>query len=197
MNPIEMLIAERVELALTLNFRCELANPDNGQPMSKEERRGVLTRLFGEMVKGMGVERFAETPVERLDQFAVISVVKSHDTGGMLKSLVNSFMIAYGHPETADRAFAALLTLEALRGEVAGDRGQTSRNQRLVAAASALDDTLTQQFPLHTTTAPAFRIIVGADRLFVSALEPIRNLPHEICGVPVEFMPLGPAPVTH
>ena len=61
------------------------------------------------------MERFLETPVERLDQFAVMSVVKNHDTAGLLRSLLNSFMIAYGCPETADRAFAALLELEALR----------------------------------------------------------------------------------
>ena len=119
-SSIESLIQHRVDVALANRFRCELASPTNGQPLTTEERRRTLTILFAEIAKGMGLERFLETPVERLDQFAVMSVVKNHDTSGLLRSLVNSFMIAYSCPETADRAFAALLELEALRAELAG-----------------------------------------------------------------------------
>lgn len=125
-SPLSDLIAERVDVALAHRFRCELANPETGQPLSVPERRGALTVLFGEIAKGMGIERFAETPVERLDQFAVMSAVKNHDTAGLLRSLVNSFMITYANPDTADRAFEALLQLEALRAEVAQARGQQS-----------------------------------------------------------------------
>ena len=119
---IDDLIRQRVDLALANRFRCELASPASGRPLTPEERRHTLTILFTELARGMGMERFLETPVERLDQFAVMSVVKNHDTAGLLRSLLNSFMIAYGCPETADRAFAALLELEALRAEIADKR---------------------------------------------------------------------------
>ena len=136
--PPEVLIRQRVEVALSNRFRCELASPTTGQPLPPEERRRTLTILFTELAKGMGLERFLETPVERLDQFAVMSVVKNHDTAGLLRSLLNSFMIAYSCPETADRAFAALLELEALRAEIADARHQPTKNPVLEAAATAL-----------------------------------------------------------
>lgn len=179
---IETLIQQRVEVALANRFRWELANPANGQPMSTEERRRTLTTLFTEIAKGMGLERFLETPVERLDQFAVMSVVKNHDTAGLLRSLVNSFMIAYSCPETADRAFATLLELEALRAELADARRQTTKNSALEAAANTLKKVLSERM-LSTP----FRILYGIDRLLVMADKPIQNLPPEISGFPVEF----------
>ncbi len=51
---IEALIQQRVDVALANRFRCELASPANGQPMSTEERRRTLTILFTEIAKGMG-----------------------------------------------------------------------------------------------------------------------------------------------
>lgn len=179
---IESLIQQRVDVALANRFRCELASPKDGQPLAPEERRRTLTILFTEIAKGMGLERFLETPVERLDQFAVMSVVKNHDTGGLLRSLVNSFMIAYSCPETADRAFAALLELEALRAELADARQQPTRNPVLEAAANDLKAILAEKLP-----AAPYRILYGADRLLVLAADPIQGLPPEINGVPVEF----------
>lgn len=179
---IETLIQQRVDVALANRFRCELASPTNGQPLTTEERRRTLTILFAEIAKGMGLERFLETPVERLDQFAVMSVVKNHDTSGLLRSLVNSFMIAYSCPETADRAFAALLELEALRAELADARRQPTKNSRLEAAAKALKEVLAGRLP-----ASSYRILYGTDRLLVMATKPIQDLPPEINGIPVEF----------
>ena len=188
MNEIETMFSERVETALAHKFRCELADPKTGKPMQKEVRREFLMQAFVEIAKGMGFDRFAETPVERLDQFAVMSVVKNHDTAGLLRSLVNSFMIAYGNPSTADRAFAALVQIEALRAEVADDRGQPSQNTILLDAFKTLDTLLRQQMPTHSITAPHYRILVGADRLFVMSPKPINNLPAEISGVPVDLL---------
>lgn len=187
------LIQERVDLALAHRFRCELAHPANGQPLSPEERRRALTVLFAEIARGMGMERFLETPVERLDQFAVMSVVKNQDTAGLLRSLVNSFVIAYSCPETADRAFAALLELEALRAEIADVHRQPSQNPVLIAAADALKRYLSET--LRTTV--AYRILYGADRLLVMTEQPIQGLPAEIEGVPVEFRPGRPVTTAH
>jgi hypothetical protein len=115
---IAKLLASRVEAAMQHTFRLELADAASGKPFDPERRRKHLMILFAEIIKGMGSDRFAETPVELLAQFAVMSVIKNHDTGGLLRSLVNSFLIAYSTPETADRAYLALTQLEALRVEV-------------------------------------------------------------------------------
>lgn len=126
---ISVLIESRVEKAMEHpHFRLELADGKTGLPLTAEKRRESLRILFGEIIKGMGLERFAETPVELLDQFAVMSVVKDDDTAGLLRSLINSFVIAYSTPETSDRAFLALTQLEDLRAEVAKARVQTSDN---------------------------------------------------------------------
>ena len=186
MSIFNKLVAERVNIALSHKFRCVLADPESGREMDRDERRKALTIMFGEIAKGMGVDRFAETPVERLDQFAVMSVVKNHDTAGMLRSLMNSFMIAYSNPETADRAFAVLVQMEALRAEVADDRGQSSQNKLLLDAFKELDQILSQKYPDHTITTPCYRILVGADRLFVMSPKPIMYLPVDINGVIIE-----------
>jgi hypothetical protein len=189
---LETLIQQRVDIALANRFRCELASPTNGQPLAPEERRRTLTILFTAIAEGMGLERFLETPVERLDQFAVMSVVKNHDTGGLLRSLVNSFMIAYSCPETADRAFAVLLELEAMRAELADARQQPTKNPVLEAAANDLKAVLAEKLP-----AAPYRILYGADRLLVLAPEPIQGLPPEINGVPVELRVSNTVATTH
>lgn len=123
---IAKLLTSRVEAAMQHTFRLELADAASGKPFAPEQRREHLMILFAEIIKGMGADRFSETPVELLDQFAVMSVIKNHDTGGLLRSLVNSFLIAYSTPETADRAYLALMQLEALRVEVGEARKAVS-----------------------------------------------------------------------
>jgi hypothetical protein len=178
-------VAERVDVALQHQYRCELADPKTGKAFSADERRRHLTLLFTEIAKGMGLDRFAETPVERLDQFAVMSVVKNQDTAGLLRSLVNSFMIAYSTPETSERAFRALLEIEALRAEVGHARGQNTPRPSMEAAA-ALDAFLCRQMPHHSMASPCFHILCGADRLIVMSPKPIKDLPTEMEGTLVE-----------
>ncbi|ABM39687.1 hypothetical protein [Polaromonas naphthalenivorans] len=186
---IEQLIQERADLALQHQFRVALASPATGKELTPEERHAFLTRAFREIARGMGIDRFAQTPVERMDQFAVLSVQKNHDTAGLLLSLMNSFMIAYGCPETCDRAYAALVQIEGLRAEVADAKGQgrMSNKPELVAAAQALDAELSiaNKAP-GAQAAPPYRVMIGADRLFVKSAHPLANLPARIHGFAVE-----------
>ena len=117
----QSLLHTRVDAALQQTFRLELADA-SGTPFAPNERREHLLILFSEMMKGIGRDRFAETPVEVLDQFSVMSVVQNHDTAGLLRSLVNAFMVAYCTPETTARAYLTLLAIEVLRVEVAQAR---------------------------------------------------------------------------
>ncbi len=188
---IEDLVKEHVDLALAHQFRMGLANPATGQPMSVQERTDFLTRAFVDIAGGMGVDRFLQTPAERLDQFAVMSVMNDHDTGGLLRSLVNSFMIAYACPETSARAFAALVQIEGLRAEVAHTKGQgrMSNKPELVAAAAALDEKLRQAAgPVPSGQSPEFTVMIGADRLYVKASHVLRDVPSTINGFVVEVV---------
>lgn len=186
---LEQFIKPQVDIALAHTFRLELAHPQTRMALSKEEREVFLTRAFVEVAKGMGLDRFTQTPTERLDQFAVMSVMKDHDTAGLLRSLVNSFMIAYACPETSDRAFAALVQIEGLRAEVADAKGQgqMSNKPELIAAAEALDATLRRTAgDFHTPQSPMFKVMIGADRLYVKSGYPLKNIPRDVNGFPVE-----------
>ncbi len=188
-NEIAKMIKTKVDLAHPHQFRMERVSPGTGERMTADERRDFLTRSFVEISKGMGLDRFMHTPAERLDQYAVMTVMKNHDTQGMLRSLVNSFMIAYACPETADRAFAALVQIEGLRAEVADSKGQgrMSNKPELVLAAEILDAQLREAAgPHHTSETPIYKVLVGADRLYVKSSYPLKNVPPEINGFPVE-----------
>ncbi|MCP5162667.1 MAG: hypothetical protein H6999_03045 [Hahellaceae bacterium] len=187
-DQLNQLVAERVEMAMTGRFRCELGSSFTGQEMNESERRKTLTVLFAEIAKGMGVERFMETPIERLDQFAVMSVVNNHDTAGLLRSLVNSFMIAYSVPETSERAFKLLLEIEALRAEVAESRNRQSTNDKMVNAANRLQAELKGLVSDGRGANHEFKILIGPDRLFVRLSSPVQGLPKSVNGVLVEYL---------
>lgn len=113
-------IKRKVDAAMqTPHFRLGLVI--EGKLVEGDERRAVLSALFAEIRRAVGAERFDVLPVELLDQFAVMSALKNHDTHGLIASLLNSFLISYLTPETHERAFAKL---EKLRGEVGTRRGR-------------------------------------------------------------------------
>lgn len=179
-----------VDAAMAHKFRLALVNPKTQKAIEGAEREAFLTRAFLEIAKGMGVDRMAQTPAERLDQFAVMSVLKNHDTAGLLRSLVNSFMIAYACPETSDRAFAALVQIEGLRAEVAHAKGQglSSNKPELIEAAAKLDAMLVPiAGEAHTKETPVFIIMAGADRLFVHSICVLPGVPTILDGLPIEY----------
>jgi hypothetical protein len=90
-----------------------------------------MRRLFTDIGERVGLHFLEMTPAVLLEQFAIQSVIKDHDTAGLLKSLINSFLIGYATPETSDRAFAHLEGIEDIRTRVATHRAK----QRLQALA--------------------------------------------------------------
>lgn len=102
---VELPVAER---------RLELGRPD-GAAVDQAERRRILTVLVPEMEKAIGIDRLEELPPVVIDQFCIMSVLKNHDTQGLLRSLVNSFMAAYIVPETSEAAYAFLQGIEQIR----------------------------------------------------------------------------------
>lgn len=107
------IIASCVEEAMAHTFHCHLAD-QSGQSLTDEQRRVVLTTLFAEIYDGIGRDLFVAIPVELLDQFAVMSVIKDHDTQGLLRLALTSFMTAYANPRTTDRAYQTLMMMAAI-----------------------------------------------------------------------------------
>lgn len=78
----------------------------------------IYRKGFTDIAERVGLHFFEECPAVALDQMVVMSINKDHDTAGLLKSLINSFLVAYVTPETSDRAYSHLVGLESLREEV-------------------------------------------------------------------------------
>ena len=188
-DSIAVLIKSHVDMAMAHQYRLELVHPHTQQRMTPVQREEFLTLAFAEIAKGMGVDRFLQTPAERLDQFAVMSVMKNHDTAGLLRSLVNSFMIAYACPETSEQAFQALVQIEGLRAEVADSKGQgqmTNKPELQVAARELEMHLSAAAGPHHTHQSPLFEVLVGADRVYVKSGCPLKDVPKVFMGFTVE-----------
>lgn len=117
--------------ALQCNLRLELRTQPN-KPLTEQEREKYLTLLFNEIISALGIERFMELPAQALDQFAVMSATKNHDTKGILVSLINSFITSYLTPETSDQAYKYLEKLESLKKEASAVHFERQRNSPAV-----------------------------------------------------------------
>lgn len=124
-------VSLKVQEALQCNLRLELrTQPD--KPLMEQEREKYLTLLFNEIISALGIERFMELPAQALDQFAVMSVTKNHDTKGILVSLINSFITSYLTPETSVQAYKYLEKLESLKKEASAVHFERQRNSQAV-----------------------------------------------------------------
>lgn len=94
-----------------------------------EHIRSVMVDQYVDIGRRLGADFLRDTPAVALEQFTIMAINRDHDTAGLLKSLINSFLIAYLTPETNSRAFDHLLELEALRGEVSHERQKGRRLQ--------------------------------------------------------------------
>lgn len=83
------------------------------------DRRDLMRRTMVDIAQRVGLQFFQQIPVVGLEQFIIVSVMRDHDTAGLIKSVINSFLVAYCTPETTERAYGQLLQLEGLRKEVA------------------------------------------------------------------------------
>jgi len=84
--------------------------------------REVMARGFADIANRLGADFVRITPAVVLEQLIIVSIQRNEDSAGLLKSLLNSFMITYMTPETSGEAFKALLDLERLRERVKQQR---------------------------------------------------------------------------
>lgn len=108
--------AAAIPFGPTSGRRVELAG------MSTEKIKPAVIAQLVDIGRRLGTDFLVNTPALVLEQFAVTAMARDHDTAGMIKSLINSFMAAYITPETSSDAFDHLLGLEQLRATVATAR---------------------------------------------------------------------------
>ena len=101
--------------------RLELGGKlDDGQHirLPPAEARQQIGLYLTDIAGRLGIGFFNQAPAVVLEQLVVMSIIKNHDTAGLLKSLINSFLVAYSTPETHERAYQSLVDLEGMRAEV-------------------------------------------------------------------------------
>ncbi len=96
--------------------RLQLAADQEGQIQA------MIAALLIDIGTRLGPHFLRQTPAIMLEQFAIMSITRNEDAAGLLKSLINSFMVAYITPETSGHAVAHLEGIEALRAEIAAMR---------------------------------------------------------------------------
>lgn len=98
---------------------------NKGFNLTAEQVHAGLAANFNNVAQRLGVEFFMALPAAALEQFVFMSILRNEDCAGLLKSLINSFMVTYMTAATAERAFTHLEGLEALRAQVAKSRNLT------------------------------------------------------------------------
>jgi hypothetical protein len=105
-------------------FQMAGKNSD-GSLMTPAQHRENLRRVLTDIAERVGLHFFQMTEAVMLDQLVTVAVIQNHDTAGLLKSLLNSFLIAYTNKETHVHAYQHLLGLELLRAHVEKGVGST------------------------------------------------------------------------
>ena len=80
----------------------------DGASMTPEQHRENRRLVMKDIAERVGLHFFEMTDAVLLDQFVTMSVIQNHDTAGLLRSLINSFLIAYTKPKTTLTAFQHL-----------------------------------------------------------------------------------------
>ncbi len=98
-------------------FEVAQRNKD-GSLLTPEQHREMRRLAMIDIAERLGLHFFEMTDAVLLDQLIAVSAVQNHDTAGLLRSLINSFLIAYTKPETTVLAYQSLQGLEVLRAYI-------------------------------------------------------------------------------
>ena len=90
----------------------------DGSTMTPEQHRENRRLVMIDIAERVGLHFFEMTDAVLIDQLITVSVLQNHDTAGLLRSLINSFLIAYTKPETTILAYQQLQGLELLRAYI-------------------------------------------------------------------------------
>lgn len=96
-----------------------------GHALTPAQIQVALSISFADVGARLGIQFLQALPAVALEQFTLMSIMRNEDCAGLLKSLINSFMVTYMTQATSAAAFGHLEGLEALRKQVAVSRGRT------------------------------------------------------------------------
>lgn len=83
-----------------------------GTQLTAEEARAQIKIVILDIARRVGIGFVEHIDPIALDQFVVVSIAKNHDTAGLIRSLIRSFMSAYSDPKTNSYAYGMLEDLE-------------------------------------------------------------------------------------
>lgn len=106
-------------------------------------------------------------------------------------AMAHQFRLELVHPHLQQRMTPAqreeFLTRAFVEVADARGQGQMTNKPELLAAARALEAKLAAASgPHHTAQSPLFKVLIGADRLYVKSGYPLKDLPAQFMGFPVE-----------
>lgn len=122
----KLLELDGLTVGMATGRRLEFNGAKPGSQYTPAEIRALMGRSMADIGRRVGLHFLQMTPAVALEQFIIVSVIKDQDTAGLIKSLINSFLVTYCTPETTDRAYVHLEGLEGLRREVAARRNRRS-----------------------------------------------------------------------
>lgn len=99
---------------------------EDGSPITSGQHRENRRRVLRDVAERLGLHFFEKTDAVLLDQLVTVSAIHNHDTAGLLRSLINSFLIAYTNAETTRQAYEHLQGLELLRARLERGVGATT-----------------------------------------------------------------------
>ncbi|HDS1721687.1 hypothetical protein NPS53_09255 [Pseudomonas putida] len=93
--------------------RFELAgHNDDGTIKTQAQHREIRRLVMRDIAQRLGLHFFQLADAVMIDQLITVSIIQGHDTAGLLKSLINSFLITYTDPATTAQAYSHLQGLE-------------------------------------------------------------------------------------
>lgn len=102
--------------------------------LSQAELPDILRRGYAEILSCIGSELFTKLPVPLLEQFLILSIVRNHNTRGVLAGVIQSFIAAYAIPQSNEAAYQLLTQLEALASAAIKGNDEVLNRMRTVAA---------------------------------------------------------------
>lgn len=115
----KLLVLDAIPFGMESGRRLDMAGKNaDGSTMTPEQHRENRRLVMINIAERVGLHFFEMTDAMLIDQLITMSVLQNHDTAGLLRSLINSFLIAYTKPETTGLAYQQLQGLELLRAYI-------------------------------------------------------------------------------
>lgn len=105
---------------------------------SSSEMQSILRQGYSEILASIGADLFDKMPATIMEQFLITTIVKNHNTRGLLVGLIQSFTASYVVPQTSDIAYEGLKHMEALAQMAIAANNDVLEGMRAASLSGAL-----------------------------------------------------------